>query len=86
MADAFASYSSSMTAPPRNAATVTPNDSADLPNVARGLACSAAGTVTVDMVGVGTNIAIPVAAGQNAMVVSRVYATGTSAGTIVALW
>lgn len=86
MADDWETISTGIDGPARNAATVSPNDSTDLPNVARCLLLSAAGTVTVDMVGVGTNIALPLQAGYNPLCVSRVYSTGTDALTIVALW
>lgn len=86
MADDFSSYQSSLDGPASNAATVTGSDSVDLPNASRALLLSADGTITVDMVGVGTNIALPLQAGFNPVRVSRVYATGTAAVTIVALW
>lgn len=86
MADAFETHESGLTSPARNAETVTPDDDNDLPNTARALLLSAAGTVTVDMVGTGTDIALPLRAGFNPVSVSRVYSTGTDSLTIVALW
>lgn len=86
MANSFASYSQTTIGPASNAETVTPNDSTDLPNTPRALICGSAGTVTVDMDGMGSNIAIPVVAGPNPYIVTRVYATGTDVGTIIAVW
>lgn len=87
MADPFESYADTLTGPAENAATVTPNDSTDLTTVTRALICDAAGTVTVDMLGTGTNIALPVVAGVNPYRVTRVYSTGTTGpSVIVAVW
>lgn len=86
MADTFAGHNPSLDGPAQNAATITPNDSTDLTNTTRALLLSAAGTVTVDMVGTGTNIALPLQAGVNPVRVSRVYSTGTDSLTIVGLW
>lgn len=86
MADKFSNFGSSLTGPASNAAIVTPNDTADLPNVSRALLLSGPAIVTVDMVGIGTEIALPLIGGVNAIRVSRVYATGTDSVSIVALW
>ena len=86
MADDFSSHAPSLDGPAKNAAAVTPNDSTDLTTAARALLLSAAGTVTVDMVGTGSNIALPLQAGINPVRVTRVYDTGTDSLTIVALW
>jgi hypothetical protein len=86
MADQFHSHASGLDSPARNAAAVTPNDSTDLANTTRALLLSAAGDVTVDMQGVGSNITLPMQAGYNPVQVTRVYATGTDSLTIVALW
>jgi len=86
MADKFASFGASIDAPASSAAVVTPNDSTDLETSSRSLLLSAAGTVTVDMVDVGTNIPLPLQAGWNPVRVSRVYETGTDSLTIVAVW
>lgn len=86
MADSFDTYASGLESPATSAATVTPNDSTDLVNTSRALLLSDAGTVTVDMVDVGSNIPLPLQAGYNPVRVSRVYSTGTDSLTIVALW
>jgi len=86
MADKFTYHSAGLESPAISAAIVTPNDSADLEFVSRGLVLSAAGTVTVDMLGAGENIAIPLQAGWNPIRVKRIYSTGTDSITIVSVW
>lgn len=70
-----------------DASNVTPSDVADLgdgPCVA--LLIGAAGTLTVDTVDGTSNITLAVEAGVVALAVSRVYATGTTATDISALY
>ena len=86
MADDFQSHSAGLDNPAANAATVTPNDGTDLANATRALLLDQAGTVTGDMVGVGTNIALSLQPGFNPVRVKRVRSTGTDAITIVAIW
>ncbi len=86
MADEYEAFGPSIDGPAEDAAIITPNDSTDLANTTRAILCDAAGTVTVDMKGIGTNIALPVQAGWTPVRVTRVYATGTHVPTIVALW
>lgn len=75
------------TKPARSAIAITPNDSADLASTCRALLLDADGTVTVDMLHTGTNIALPLVKGFNPVIVTRVYATGTDGGlTIVGLY
>jgi hypothetical protein len=72
--------------PARNAAAVTPSDSADLGNVTRALWIGVAGNVAVTMSG-GQNVTfIMPAGGPYPVSVSRVLATGTTATGIVAIW
>ena len=78
--DPFKGYGNSLSGPIENIEPVTPNDVEDLEHFTRALNCSAAGTVRVDMIGVGTNVEATVVPGWNPMRVSRVYATGTDAG------
>lgn len=87
MADPFDDYSTSLDAPARNAAAVTPNDSTDLATTARALYVGGAGNivlvtaggdeVTLTAVPVGSFIPIRTA---------RVKNTNTTATSIVALW
>ena len=79
--------------PLSNFLAITPNDSADITfppdgknTCSRALICGAAGTVTIDAHGHGTNVAIPVTQGYNPIMVTRIYATGTDVTTIVAGW
>lgn len=69
------------------AAAVTPNDSADLAYIARGLYVGGAGTLKVTLED-GTNLTFgAVTAGSLLPIrVSRVWSTGTSATNIVALF
>lgn len=75
------------------ALAVTPADGADLtpPTVALPAACRAlvigvGGTVTVDLPNGGTGVQLTLPAGLFMISVKRVYATGTAATNIVALW
>jgi hypothetical protein len=72
----------------KNAYTVTPNDNADLPQLAyHGIIPTTTGVVKVDMIGGGVGITVGVAAGTRLpMQIRRVYSTGNTGGTIVALW
>lgn len=75
--------------PYENAVVVTPSDTVDLPNVARGISITAAGNVAVTLrnMTITQSVVIPLAAGINRLAVTRVWLTGTiSTGTIVALW
>lgn len=73
--------------PAYNALEVTPNDAVDLANTTRALYVGVAGDVKVDMYGSGTVTFVGVSAGSLLPVrVDRVYSTGTTAASIVALW
>lgn len=73
--------------PAYDAAAVTPNDAADLPRVpARGLYVGVSGDVKVDMQGGGTVVFKAVPVGVLNVRVTRVYATGTAATNILALY
>ncbi|MGA0398230.1 MAG: spike base protein, RCAP_Rcc01079 family [Ilumatobacteraceae bacterium] len=73
--------------PAHHAVAVTPNDSTDLTDTSRALYVGAAGDVKVDMYGSGTVTFVGVTAGSVLPVrVDRVYSTGTTATSIVALW
>jgi len=66
-------------------ATVTPNDSTDLPGgQTRALHISVAGTLRVTMGGAVVNFPV-MPAGTHRLSVTRVHATGTAATGIVAL-
>ncbi|MFM2354563.1 MAG: hypothetical protein RLZZ528_299 [Pseudomonadota bacterium] len=85
--DIYSDLPSTLTAPARDAAAVTPNDGTDLPHLPRAL-----------YVGQGGNLALQMAGGQSVVLAAvpagsllplrpaRVLATGTTAGSLVALW
>ena len=71
----------------QNAASVTPSDSEDLSDIASALWIGSIGTIKVDLEGEGTGVTFAaVPAGLFRARVKKVYATGTSAGNLVALW
>ena len=73
--------------PAYNAVEVVPNDGVDLTNTSRALYVGGGGDVKVDMYGSGTVTFVGVSAGSLLPVrVDRVYSTGTTATSIVALW
>lgn len=85
----FENYSAGKTDGISKAVAVTPSDSEDLPFVTTGLyvgTAGATGTVYVDFLQGGTNIPLKnLAAGMwHPLIVTRVYATGTTAEDIVA--
>lgn len=86
--DGFSTLSPGLSSPATNAAVVTTNDSTDLGNVTRALYIGGAGNITVNMLGTGTNLTLNnVTAGTLLPIrVSRVWANGTTASSIVALW
>lgn len=69
-----------------NGFVVTPSNTVDLTTVPRVLILNEAGTVTMDLVGGATNVAVPLQAGFNPIRPTRVYVTGTDAVTIFAGW
>lgn len=71
------------------AAAVTPSDSADIPNIpAQGASIyvGVSGDVKVDMARGGTVTFVAHPVGTLPLLVRRVYATGTAATSIVAIW
>ncbi|MHC0055454.1 spike base protein, RCAP_Rcc01079 family [Actibacterium sp. D379-3] len=85
--DTFSSQSSSLTAPVRDAAAVTPSDAAALPVLSRALYVGAGGDLAVVTAGGQSVVFTGVPAGSLLPVrAARVLATGTSAGAILALW
>ena len=72
--------------PARHIAAVTPADGTDLPGgTTRSLLIGAAGNIKVTTAG-GETVTVAVPAGYNPFAVTRVWATGTTATGIVALW
>lgn len=86
MADEWATQSTGISGPARNAAAVTPNDSTDLASSCRALYVGTGGTVSVVMGG-GQTVSFTAPDGSVLPIIaSRVNATGTTASGIVALW
>ena len=72
--------------PATDAQAVTPSDTADLNAVSRALWVGSAGDVTVTLWG-GQKVTFSgLTVGWHPLRVSRVWATGTAAGEIVAVW
>ena len=69
----------------RDAVAVTPNDSTDLAKMPRGLAVTGAGVIKVTMES-GSVVTLPAPVGLLGYAVKRVWATGTTATGIVALY
>lgn len=73
--------------PAISAAAVTPNDGLDLAVTPRGIYVGTAGHLKCDMADVGTVVFNNLAAGMiHAIRPKRIWATGTTALNIVAVW
>ena len=87
MADPFASSTPGLSSPGANAFAITGNDSADMTNATRGIYVGGAGDVKITMVGGGTVTFVAVPAGAFLPVrAARVFATGTTATSMVGLY
>jgi hypothetical protein len=85
--DSFSNQKTVAYAPATNAVAVTANDSADLSYVTRAIYVGNGGNVKVDMQDSGTVIFLAVPTGMTLPIrAKRVYATGTTATSIIALW
>jgi hypothetical protein len=86
MSDPFRNFTTSLESPPEGGFAITPDDSADLPVVTRGLNAGSAGAVRVTMRD-GSEITLTVAAGVIVPLrAARVWASGTTAGALVGLY
>lgn len=90
MADNFDDYTPGLESPPANVALVTPSDDTDLAFVTRGIIVGTGGTLRVATLG-GQTVTLPAAAVSGGGQIipgrfTRVFATGTTAADIVALW
>ena len=84
MTDLYSGSGNDLLSPASNAIAVTPSDTADLPIASKRLWVGGAGTVKVNTVG-GSTLTYTSPAGAYINVrASRVYATGTSATSILA--
>jgi hypothetical protein len=82
--DKFKSMYKNLPDPVDSAFSVTPSDTDNLPLATRGISVNGAGTVTVDLVGDGSSIAVYIGAGIILPIrAKKVYATGTDATGIV---
>lgn len=85
MVDTFDSHAVSITAPPSNAAFVTPSDTADLPFISRAVYVGTPGDLHV-LTLEGQDVTYKGISGTKVLRVARVFATGTTAGDIIAEW
>lgn len=85
MPNTFEAYSYGLESPAQFAAAVTPDNDNDLATAARALLIGVAGDVKVTTTG-GSTVTMTVPAGILPVSVVRVFATGTDATDIVALW
>lgn len=86
--DDYSTLSGGLDSPARNAIAVTPNDGADLTHAARALYIGVTGDVTLTPIGGQTGVlfkAVPAGAILPVRA-SRVWATGTTATNIVAIY
>lgn len=85
MVDTFDSHAVSITAPPSNAASVTPSDTADLPFISRAVYVGTPGDLHV-LTLEGQDVTYKDLTGTKVLRVARVFATGTTASDIIAEW
>jgi hypothetical protein len=87
MADLFADTTPSLTSPAMDGSLVTPNDSTELSHVTRAIYVGGAGDLPAELVsGAQVQFASVPAGAMLPMRVTKILATGTTAGQIVALW
>ena len=86
MPDIYDDRSSGLESPGYDAASITPDDGADLPTSSRAIYVGASGDLVVTMVGGGTVTLTAVPVGILPIRVSRVHAIGTTAADLVAVW
>lgn len=85
MIDTFSDHTTDISAPPSNAAQVTPSDVADLPYITRAIYVGIQGDVRLRTQN-GQDIIYKDLVGTKVIRASRVYLTGTTAGAIIAEW
>lgn len=86
MADAFASFYPQLYGPAFNAEAVVTSDTVDLPNTPRGIYVGTTGDIKVTMVGGQTVTFKSVPVGMLWIRAQRVFASGTTATNLVAVW
>ncbi len=87
MSDSFASVSDSLTAPAREAFSISPNDSSDLSTSTKAIYVGLGGNITLRTVGSAEDVTfVNVASGTTLDIRCRaIRSTGTSAANIVGL-
>jgi len=85
MVDTFDTHAVSLTAPPSNAASITPSDTADLAFVSRAIYVGTPGDVHVLTHG-GQDVTFKGVSGTKVLRVRRIFATGTTAADIICEW
>jgi hypothetical protein len=85
--DSFRTHSRSLTSPPEDAAAIAPDDGRDLATATRAVWVGGGGDIRLRMLG-GAEVTLEgVAAGSLLPLrVARIFATGTTATALVALW
>lgn len=87
MTDTFRKHSRSLTAPPENAAAIQPSDGAILGHATRAVYVGGSGTLRVEMMSGEEIVFAGLTAGMVLPVrVQKVFASGTTATDLVALW
>jgi hypothetical protein len=86
VADLFSGYQPGLGDPPNFGAAITPNDGADLATSARALWIGGTGAVKITTPGGSTVTLAAVPVGMLWVRAARVWATGTTATNIIALW
>lgn len=85
--DTFRSHTRSLISPPEAAAALVPHDAADLPHATRALYVGTGGDLVVAFLsGDVVRLANVQAGALLPMRVTRVLATGTTAGDLIGLW
>jgi len=86
--DAYKRQSNESQSPARSAVAITPHDTNDLAEQTRGIIVGVSGDVKVDMLGTGTAVVLPslVAGVVHPFQVTRIYATDTTATSIVGVY
>lgn len=83
--DGFSTYQDNLSSPASHAATVVPNDSTDMVTASRFLWVGTSGDVKVTTIA-GNTVVFGTVQGILPVRVARVWAAGTTATNIVAIW
>jgi len=83
MVDRFEGFNDGLTSPGKSHFTVTPSNSADLPNATRAIRADSAGTISCRLVGDDVEVTYTVSAGEVLPIrVKRIMDTGTTVAVI----